>query len=107
MRRTVTRPRGGQPRPQQPPAVPSSPAGWLDDGGPRRLLERIPIGVPIGAAAAALGLGAGAHVGLVPDALAWGVGGPLFLGAEMFGLYALIAWRHARRARRARRDTEE
>ena len=84
------------------PLRPSSqrPPGWLDNGGPRRLVERIPLGVPIGAAAAAVGLGIGAHVGVVPDAVAWTVGGSLALGVEAFALYALIAWRHARRARR-------
>lgn len=63
-------------------------------GAPRRPAERRREGP-------AAGLGVGAHLGLVPDAVAWAVGGPVALGVEAFALYALIAWHRTRRARRA------
>lgn len=71
---------------------------WVDGDGPRRLLERTPLGVPIAAAAVALALALCAWLGLVSADVAWTVGGVAFLFAETFALYGWIAWRRARQA---------
>jgi hypothetical protein len=87
-----TRPCPSSPRPTRGPARPpiaAALASWLDGPGPRRFLERTPLGVPIAAAALALTLGA--WFGVVDTDLAWTVGGLAFLLAEMFALYGWIA----------------
>jgi hypothetical protein len=71
-------------------------ASWLEGPAPRRFLERTPLGVPIAAAAVALALTLGAWFGVVGTDLAWTLGGLAFLFAEMFALYAWIAWRRVR-----------
>lgn len=80
---------------RSPPA--SAIVPWLEGPGPRRFIERTPLGIPIAAGLTAVGLGVGAVLDVVPSALAWYLGGPLALFAEAFGLYAWIAVRRARR----------
>lgn len=70
-------------------------ARWWWDGGPRRLIERTPVGVPLGGLAAAGALAVGDVAGVVPEPLAWCLGSVLFLGAYMYFLYGFIAWRRA------------
>ena len=91
--------RSDQPRPAAAHrgALVSAPPAWSPPPLTRRIFERTPLGVPITAGIAAAGIAAGAVLGVVPDGLAWEVGGPLALLAEAFGFYAWIALRRARR----------